>query len=276
MRRISALLTLVVLAALGGTARADGAVLCSLGTMAHQQGLFESAIDSYTLCLEEGDLTPEQAAVAYFRRASAWEAAGNRDAAIADYGLAIDSAPNFAMAFNNRGEAHVEQGDVALGLADFAHATALDPSLLAAWQNLGYQHWRADNMEGAIRASDTALMLDPANPQRYLTAALPRLDSGTDLEGALMLADAGLQLAPAMGPLHDLRGHVLALLDRPDDSFEAFRSAMEFSGAQLIGTYETSLAYQGYWDGTPDGEVDDAFLEALEACIAAKCDLWAE
>ncbi|MBT5433351.1 MAG: tetratricopeptide repeat protein [Alphaproteobacteria bacterium] len=258
------------------TAQADGAVTCALAFSAQQQGLLESAIDSYTLCLEGGELTPEQAAVGYFRRASVWRTLENTDKAIEDFNLAIANQANFAMAFNSRAEILAERGELDQAIADFQQAVTLDPTLLVAWQSLGYQQWRAGNLEEAMQANDMALLLDPNNPQRYLTAVLPRLDSGQDLEGALAIADAGLNVASAMGPLHDVRGHILAQLNRTDDSFAAFRLAMEFSGSQLVGTYETSLAYQGYYEGVPDGEVDDAFLAALKACIAEACDLWAQ
>ncbi|MBN35398.1 MAG: hypothetical protein CMM46_11620 [Rhodospirillaceae bacterium] len=277
MKRILLVLGLAVLIVSGSKpAHADGAVLCTLGHAAHQQGLFDSAFDSYTLCLEEGGLRPEQAAVAYFRRASVRQALGDMDGVIEDYTLAIAEQANFALAFNSRGETYLARGNLDLAMADFEQATAIDLTLLGAWQNLGYQHWKSGAWEAAIRASDTALLLEPGNPQRYMSAALPRLDGRRDLHGALMLADAGLALAPDMGPLLDLKGHVLALLHRPDDALQAFMMAMDASGQQLIGTYETSLAYQGFYDGAPDGLMDDELVEALRGCVAAKCDLWAE
>ncbi len=69
---------------------------------------------------------------------------------------------------------------------------------------------------------------------------------------------------------------ILALLDQPEESLRAFQKAMYISGAQLVGTYETSLARQGYLDAEPDGEPDADLLAALRVCIAEACDLRAQ
>lgn len=257
-------------------AQVEGAALCALAFGAQQQRLHESAVDSYTMCIDSGGLTTMQAAVAYYHRAASRRAMGAFEAAIVDYDEAIALQPNLALAYNGRGVTLATLGDIAGATADLERALAIDPGLVEAYQNLGYVHWKAGDLDAAIRAYDTALILTPDNAQRYLSAATPRLDARHDLEGALMLANAGLQLDPGLGPLHDLRGHVLALLGNEEGALVAFQTAMDVSGEQLVGTYETSLARQGYFAGTPDGEPDAEFVAALRACIAETCDLWAE
>jgi tetratricopeptide (TPR) repeat protein len=271
---------LAVFLVLGGVrpalAQGEGAALCALAFGAQREHLYESAIDSYTMCIDSGGLTVNQAAVAYYHRANAWRAVGDPERAILDYDEAIALEPNLALAYNGRGVTLAALGDIEGATSDLRDAIAIDPGLVEAYQNLGYVYWKAGDLEEAIKASDTALLLTPDDPQRYMNAALPRLDGRIDLEGALMLADAGIKLAPDIGSLHDLRGHVLALLGQQDEALAAFQTAMDISGAQLVGTYETSLAHQGYFEGAPDGEPDAEFVAALKACIAEACDLWAE
>ena len=257
-------------------ARGEGAALCALAFGAQQSHLYESAIDSYTMCIDSGGLTTMQAAVAYYHRASSRRVMGDLEAAIVDYDEAIALEPNLALAFNGRGVTRATLGDIEGARADLEQAIAIDPGLVEAYQNLGYVDWKAGDLDAAIRNYDSALILTPDNAQRYLNAALPRLDAHRDLEGALMLADAGLNIDPALGPLHDLRGHVLALLGNQEEALRAFQNAMDLGGSQLVGTYETSLARQGYFAGTPDGEPDAEFLAALRVCIAESCNLWAE
>lgn len=277
MKRMVVIALLTVLALVRPAhAQGEGAALCALAFSAQQGHLFESAIDSYTLCIESGGLTTMQAAVAYYHRATSRRALGDLETAIMDYNEAIALQPNLALAYNGRGVTLATLGDIEGAKADLEEALEIDPGLVEAYQNLGYVHWKDGDLDAAIRAYDTALILTPDNAQRYLNAATPRLDARRDLEGALMLADAGLRLDPELGPLHDLRGHVLAIRGDQDGALMAFQTAIDVSGAQLVGTYETSLARQGYFSGTPDGEPDADFVAALRACIAEACDLWAE
>ncbi len=128
------------------------------------------------------------------------------DAAVAEAG--DDLAGIFATAYKY--DAFVANEAVAAAFACYCRAVAdrhrsgsgRDPSELGT-MCIGSN----GELEKAIKASDTALLLTPDDPQRYMNAALPRLDGRIDLEGALMLADAGMQLAPDHGLLHDLRGH---------------------------------------------------------------------
>jgi hypothetical protein len=70
------------------------------------------------------------------------EANGDPEAAIADYGRAIDLAPKFDLAYLYRAQLYGEAGDNQSASADFLKAVELSPSLGEAYRLLG-QHQRA-------------------------------------------------------------------------------------------------------------------------------------
>src|SRR5580693_1748094 len=64
------------------------------------------SISGCTAMIQSGRETPENLAVAFYNRGTAYANKGQADRAIEDYDQAIRLNPNFAEAFNNRGAAY--------------------------------------------------------------------------------------------------------------------------------------------------------------------------
>jgi tetratricopeptide (TPR) repeat protein len=71
---------------------------------------------------------PDQPQV-YLNRGNGHLARKEFEAAIRDYDRAVALAPDFALAFKNRGIARTQMGDAERGNADLAKARQIDPRL---------------------------------------------------------------------------------------------------------------------------------------------------
>ena len=103
-------------------------------------------------------------------RGIAKSAKGDYDGAIADYTLAIETAPNFAPPWNNRGIALRAIGDFAGAMENHSRAIQLDPKLASAWNNRSLARIDLGDIDGAISDSSRALEVDP----RYVNALSSR------------------------------------------------------------------------------------------------------
>jgi tetratricopeptide (TPR) repeat protein len=76
-------------------------------------------------------------ATAYLERGTAHFKASEFDSAIADFTKAIELKPNHASAYTNRGSAHYEKAEFDRAIADFTKAIELNPKLALAYSKPG-------------------------------------------------------------------------------------------------------------------------------------------
>jgi tetratricopeptide (TPR) repeat protein len=137
----------------------------------------------------------EATATAYIDRGNGWMAKGELNRAIADFDLAVASAPAYAVAYYNRGVARHLNGDPDGAPADYNRALQLDPRLAPAYvDRSGIRYVRAD-LNGVISDNSKAFELDPRLAQAWNNRGLARRDKG-DLNGALSDFDRSLKLNP--------------------------------------------------------------------------------
>jgi tetratricopeptide (TPR) repeat protein len=82
-------------------------------------------------------------AVRALARAKVLMASGLFDRAIAECNRAIEVAPNYALAYNDRGLAHTKRARLRVAIADFDRAIQLDPTLAVAYFNRGLAYAKA-------------------------------------------------------------------------------------------------------------------------------------
>ena len=78
--------------------------------------------------IASGRFAAKDLAAAFNNRGVAYQAKGDLDRAIADYGQAISVSPDYAMAHSNRGQAYQLKGDNDRALADYDAAIKIDPN----------------------------------------------------------------------------------------------------------------------------------------------------
>ncbi len=151
------------------------------GTALSEEGQYLEAIDQFSAAI---DLEPNDPEI-YFLRGRAHydyavqvvkaetgegpesvfflpqEAVEHMEHAVADYTSAVELDPQYAKAYNNRGNAYASLGDTERAIEDYDAALELDDTLSLAYFNRGLMHSRAAAYEKAIADLETYLELEP-------------------------------------------------------------------------------------------------------------------
>jgi tetratricopeptide (TPR) repeat protein len=105
---------------------------------------------------------------AHFGSGLLFIAVGDIDAAMTNYTRAIELDPDYALAYNNRGDVHNRLGEYQQAIEDYSHAIELDPdhefayySRGVAYGNLGDADDNPDNYRLAIEDYSHAIELNP-------------------------------------------------------------------------------------------------------------------
>lgn len=243
-----------------------GAALLTLAAGASAQGP-----DLRAACMGQGGMTAEQRraactaladapaetpavrATALNFRAQLSDSAGDRAAALADYGAAIRIEPRLAASYQNRGDLraamgdaagaradydaglrvdprnarlHVargnlrrEHGDVGGALADYDRAVALDPRYPAARNNRGNLHRAAGRLRTAQGEYVAALRLDPAEPNARSNLCITRHRLGE--RGAMEDCERAIREAAPGNPAPFIARGGIRLLTRDDTGASA-------------------------------------------------------
>lgn len=146
------------------------AVWSNRGNARVSQNKIDAAIADFGHAIE---LAPDQPDP-YLNRGTAWEAKGDFGAAIADYNQVLAIDPDDAYAFNNRGNAEGGLGDWQAALADFQHATAIAPDFAFAQANTALALYELGETQKAITTMRKLVRKYPmfADMRAALTAVL--------------------------------------------------------------------------------------------------------
>ena len=104
-----------------------------------------------------------QYAPAYNNRGNAWNSIGDYDRAIADFSEAIRLNPRDALAYNNRGLALRLKGDSDRAIADYSEAIRLNPKYAWAYLNRGVTRFFQGRFEPANADFSEALRVNPTD-----------------------------------------------------------------------------------------------------------------
>lgn len=271
---------------------------------------YEAAVESFTLCIENGGLDGKPLGYAYYLRGNARLASlafehaladfdqavvlapdeelvlmgraatysflGDNDAAIADVNAAIAIAPDNAVAHFDRALYLLAQGRNREALEDLDRTLILDPS----WHDVRFTRaiaWmRLGQLSEAGIELDTLIANNPSDFQAHWVRAWVSFLSREDLSDALITVD---QLINQHGlvdwNLIDVRGHLLAALGREDEAVASFETAINLAGPALADAYRMQLVGLGYLPAQDETVLQATLDEALRECVADACNLWA-
>lgn len=196
--------------------------LCSLGTIAHQAGNQDSAIELIDKALA---IKPDLAA-AWLVRSNALQALTRYEEALASCDKALSINHEFVEALCNRGNAlqALTRDEEALASYDKALATA--PNFAEALSNRGNVLRKLGRYEEALGSYDKALAINPGFAQAFNNRGTV-LQSLKRYEEALACYDRALAINPEWALPHLNRARTLLALQRPEDGIGAYRKALE-------------------------------------------------
>lgn len=160
--------------------------LTLLGVIARQAGRTDVAIELF----RRATVTAPTYADAYYNLGNALRDRNDRPGALKAYDRALDLRPDQAGWHNNRAVVLLAAGDPSAAETGFRRALAIEPAYAEAWSNLGNALLKQDRLAEAVAAYRQALAINPDFP-----GAL------ANLGGALIQAG---QTEEALGPLDRL------------------------------------------------------------------------
>ena len=172
------------------------------GRTLQNKGEYQRAIEEYSQTLE---LNPQFAA-AYNNRGNSYYGKGETIRAIQDYDKAIELDPLNADAYNNRGNARMRNHDLDSAIADHTRSLEIDPNHPVTYYNRGNAYLRSGDLPQAIGDYSKVLELSNDNTAvyaRYMRAiAWLRLLEWDKARSDLSAVDeAGIDLSVALGSI---------------------------------------------------------------------------
>jgi serine/threonine protein kinase len=115
----------------------------------------------------------------YTNRGLTYAALQRYEAALADYGRALDLDPTDAPVYANRGNTYQALQRYDEALADYGRALDLDPTLAPAYYNRGTTYHALQRYEAALADYGRALDLDPTDAQAYFNLGVLLANTGS-------------------------------------------------------------------------------------------------
>jgi tetratricopeptide (TPR) repeat protein len=108
---------------------------------------------------------------------------GDYQGAIAEYTLAIQFAPNIALAFSCRGDAYYKLGQEEKAMADYNQAIAINPTLALAYYRRGNLYYSAKKYDLAVVEYNLAIERRPDFALAYVNRGCAHRELYGDREG---------------------------------------------------------------------------------------------
>ena len=185
--------------------------------------IINSAEEKYE---EDMDKKPKLNAWEYFFRASRKCIDGDFSGAIRDYDKAIELDPNYAAAYNNRGNSYATLMQYERSIQNYDKAIELNPNDAAAYNNRGNSYHNLKQYERAIQDYHKAIELDPNDANAYYN----RGNSYSNLkqyELAIQDYDKAIELAPNYALAYNNRGVSYHDLKQYERAIQDYNKAIE-------------------------------------------------
>jgi tetratricopeptide (TPR) repeat protein len=163
-------------------------------------GRFDEAVSLYTECIDQGELSSRNRAIALNNRGNVHLDQMRYNFAIQDFDAALELDPKYAKSLNNRGLAYQGKGLFHFALRDFKDAIEADPQHMNAYNNLAWIH--ATCPDDSIRDGGKAIALarkvveatESKDPGSLDTLAAAYAESG-DFDSAIRFQKQAIELA---------------------------------------------------------------------------------
>jgi tetratricopeptide (TPR) repeat protein len=167
-----------------------------------------------------------QKADAHLDSAANYETNGLLDAALAEFGLALEVNPNIADAHMGMGGIYQQRGDYKMAARAFERATIVDPNSFKAHYGLGWNKQMQGRIQEAIRAYNSAWKLDPNNFEVNREMGSAYLQLGRPGE-ALTFVNRATQLDPESQVAWCNLAAAYNLVGRYEEAVDTYRQAAE-------------------------------------------------
>jgi lipoprotein NlpI len=129
-------------------------------------------IEGCTALIQSGQFSGHDLAIILFNRGLSYENTKQYSLAMADFSQAVGLDPNYAEAYDDRGNVYYKSGNNAQALSDFDRAIALRPGFALAYSNRGYVHYVTGDLDQALADLDRSISLDQSQGRAFVNRAI--------------------------------------------------------------------------------------------------------
>ena len=184
-------------------------------------------------------------ALSLFQHANFLQMVGQFDQAIKAYSEVIEVIPDYADAYNNRGNAYAYKGKYEQAIADFDEVIALNPDLAEAYYNRGITYADKGDYERAIIDYDRAIELTPDYAAAYHNRgnAYYKKNGKGDYDRAIADHDRAIKLNPDYAKAYVNRGNAYASKGESDRAIADYDKAIELKPDYAEAYNNRGIAY---------------------------------
>jgi len=180
----------------------------------------------FTGCTLDPKTSSRQQIRGHLDSAEGYQAGGLLDAALAEFGLALEVNPNIADAHMGMGGIYQQRGDYEMASRAYERATIVEPDKFEAHYSLGLMKQLLGRFQEALRAYKNAWRLNPDNFQVNRELGSTYLQLGRPGE-ALTFVQIATKLDPDSQAAWCNLAATYNMLERYDDSVDTYRQAAE-------------------------------------------------
>ena len=148
------------------------------------EGKFEEAIYNYNRMILQ-QFKYVNYAVVYNNRGNAYSGVGNKKHAIEDYSEAIRLQPDYVEAYYNRGTVYIESGQYQKAVQDYTETIRIKSDYILAYLNRGMAYSKLGQYQPAIKDYNEAIRLKPDYAEAYNNRGAVYLNQGNIQMGCL-------------------------------------------------------------------------------------------
>ena len=181
-------------------------------------------------------------AVAYNNRGNVYSDLNQLETAITDYNKAIELNPNYAEAYYNRGNTYRKLNQYVKVIKDYSKAIEKNPEFAIAYDNRGVTYGILNRYEDAFKDFEKAIKLNPNYAVVYNNRGLAYAKLN-QLERAIEDYNKAIELNPDYAPVYTNRGNAYTEINHYDKAFKDFEKAIELNPNFAVAYNNRGLTY---------------------------------
>jgi len=225
----------------------------TIGQIYYWDRAYDTALRAFDRAKEnarEGGTSTGLAQVHFYSGYIHQEHLGDVETAIADYDRAIDLEPEYAEAYNNRGNAYLDLGDLERAVEDYDRSLELgNPEPHLVYNNRGNAYRQQSEYERAIGDYEQAIELQPDFAEGYHNRGIAYADKGM-IDQAIADYTRAIELKPGLVQAYFARGTAYVEQGGYDQAMADYNQAIALNATYAEAYNGRGIVHhhQGHYD----------------------------